>query len=116
MAHAAKREFCTLDVTRINSYLHRVIRGFKCKRTERLFRYGECDKRFRPFMRQAEKRLRILDAAETLDSLRMLPSNRFEALGGDRKGQFSIAVNMQWRLCFTWQEDGPHDVEMVDYH
>lgn len=46
----------------------------------------------------------------------MLPSNRFEALGGDRKGQFSIAVNMQWRLCFTWQEDGPHDVEMVDYH
>lgn len=106
----------TLDVRSNGPYFVLVIRGFKCRRTERLFRHSECDKRFRSFMQQAQKRLRVLDAAESLDALRMLPSNRFEALGGDQKGQCSIAVNMQWRLCFTWHEDGPHEVELVDYH
>ena len=65
--------------------------------------------------RQAEKRLRILDASETLAALKALPSNRFKALSGDKTGTYSIRVNMQWRVCFTWEE-GAHDVEIVDYH
>ncbi len=69
----------------------------------------------RVFSRQADKRLRILDATETLDALKALPSNRFEALSGDRKGQYSIRVNKQWRVCFEWDE-GAHEVEIVDYH
>jgi proteic killer suppression protein len=91
-----------------------MILGFKCKKTERLF-YGKHVPAFSGFKRQAEKRLRLLDAADTLNALRALPSNRFESLSGERAGQYSIRVNMQWRVCFTWDE-GAHDVEIVDYH
>ena len=70
---------------------------------------------FSGFKRQAEKRLRILDAANTIEVLKALPSNRLEALSGSRKGQFSIRVNQQWRVCFRWDE-GAYDVEIVDYH
>lgn len=91
-----------------------MIIGFRCKKTERLFN-GEHVPAFSGFKRQAEKRLRLLDAADTLGALQALPSNRFESLSGDRSGQYSIRVNMQWRVCFTWNE-GAHDVEIVDYH
>ena len=91
-----------------------MIRDFKCKKTERLFN-GVRVPAFSGFRRQAEKRLRILDASETLAALRALPSNRFEALSGDRTGSYSIRVNMQWRVCFTWNE-GAHEVEIVNYH
>ena len=91
-----------------------MIKGFKCKKTERLFNGGQVRK-FSGFTRQAEKRLRILDAAETLEALRALPSNRFELLSGDRAGQYSVRVNMQWRVCFIW-DDGAIEVEIVDYH
>jgi proteic killer suppression protein len=91
-----------------------MIRSFKCKKTERLFN-GVRVPAFSGFRRLAEKRLRILDASETLAALRALPSNRFEALSGDRTGSYSIRVNMQWRVCFTWNE-GAHEVEIVDYH
>lgn len=91
-----------------------MIKGFKCKKTARLFN-GERVPAFSGFYRQADKRLRILDATETLDALKALPSNRFEALSGDRKGQYSIRVNKQWRVCFEWDQ-GAHEVEIVDYH
>ena len=91
-----------------------MIKGFKCKKTERLFK-GERVPAFSGFSRQADKRLRILDASETLKVLKALPSNRFEALSGDRAGQYSIRVNRQWRICFTWDE-GAHNVEITDYH
>ena len=91
-----------------------MIKGFKCKKTERLFN-GERVPAFSGFSRQAEKRLRILDAAETLEALKALPSNRFKSLSGDRAEQYSIRVNMQWRVCFTWDE-GAHEVELIDYH
>jgi len=91
-----------------------MIIGFKCKKTERLFD-GEHVPAFSGFKRQAEKRLRILEAAETLRALQALPSNRFEPLSGDRAGQYSIRINKQWRICFTWHE-GADDVEIVDYH
>ncbi len=91
-----------------------MIDGFKCKKTKRLF-LGDHVPAFSGFRRQAEKRLRILDASESLQALRALPSNRFEALAGDRAGQYSIRINKQWRICFSWDE-GAHDVEIVDYH
>lgn len=94
-----------------------MIRSYRDKRTRSLAG-GARVKEFEGFRRQAEKRLDILDAATSLDDLRALPSNALESLKGDRKGQFSIRINMQWRICFEWPEgqDGPSNVEIVDYH
>jgi len=64
----------------------------------------------------AERKLQQLDSAVTLDALRSPPGNRLEALSGNRKGQHSIRVNDQFRVCFVWAEDGVRDVEIVDYH
>lgn len=64
----------------------------------------------------AERKLQQLDSAATLDALRVPPGNRLEALKGDRKGQYSIRINDQFRLCFVWTPDGVQDVEIVDYH
>ena len=91
-----------------------MIKSFKCKKTEHLFNSVRVPA-FSGFKRQAEKRLRILDASETLSALKALPSNRFKALSGEKTGTYSIRVNMQWCVCFTWEE-GAHDVEIVDYH
>jgi proteic killer suppression protein len=77
---------------------------------------GKRDGSFESFSRQAEKRLRTLESANNLDVLKALPSNRFEVLSGDRNGQYSIRVNIHWRICFTWAEDGACGVEIVDYH
>jgi toxin HigB-1 len=94
-----------------------MIRGYADKDTERLTA-GEKVRKWEPFRRQAEKRLRILDAATQLGDLAALNSNRLEALKGNRKGQHSIRINAQWRICFKWPKDapGPTDVEIVDYH
>lgn len=92
-----------------------MICSFACKYTEKLF-HGDRVLRFQAFTQQAEKRLQVLDSATCIDDLMNLPSNRFEALGGDRKGQQSIRINQQWRICFEWLEDGAHNVEIVDYH
>jgi proteic killer suppression protein len=64
----------------------------------------------------ALRKLRILNRVESIGDLRVPPGNRLEALGGDAKGQFSIRINDQWRICFSWSEGGPDDVEIVDYH
>ena len=66
--------------------------------------------------RAAWRKLAILDAAENLADLLVPPGNRLEKLTGDRAGQHSIRINQQWRICFTWFEAGPQDVEIVDYH
>jgi proteic killer suppression protein len=92
-----------------------MLRSFQGRDTARLY-HGHMVRRWRAFSRQAEKRLRILDAANTLQALAMLPSNRLERLSGDRKGQHSIRINDQWRVCFVWREDGSYDVEITDYH
>ena len=92
-----------------------MIQNFKDNRTRRLFE-GERVSTFQSFARQAEKRLRVLDAADSLEALMRLPSNRFKALGGDRLGQHSIRINDQWRICFEWHQDGPYNVEITDYH
>jgi proteic killer suppression protein len=91
-----------------------MIQTFKDRSTERLF-HGERVRQFEGFSRQAEKRLRLLEAADTLEALRQLPSHRLETLRGDRRGRYSIRINQQWRVRFEWHEDGPHNVEIVDY-
>lgn len=92
-----------------------MIQSFRDKRTKQLFE-GNRVLEFQAFARQAEKRLRVLDAADTLEALMMLPSNRFKALTGKRQGQYSIRINNQWRICFEWGSAGPENVEIVDYH
>ena len=93
-----------------------MILGYRDKRTE-LFAGGAFVAAFHGFEKQATKRLAILNAAPSLDTLRTLPSNRLEALRGEREGQYSIRINRQWRICFTWSDGpGPADVEIVDYH
>ena len=92
-----------------------MIGSYRDKWTE-AFAVGSFVRRFQGFSGQAEKRLEILDAAETLVDLAALPSNRLEALSGDRARQYSIRINRQWRLCFEWPADRPEYVEIVDYH
>jgi len=92
-----------------------MIRSFRDKETEALYQ-GRRVRRFEGFAAQAERRLQVLESATCLEDLAGLQSNRLEALGGDRKGSYSIRINQQWRLCFEWREDGPHNVEIVDYH
>ena len=92
-----------------------MIQSFKCKDTLALYD-GRNPRRFRAFVAIAERKLAQLDAAQTLAFLRAPPGNRLEALKGDRKGQHSIRVNEQWRICFVWTDVGPKDVEIVDYH
>ena len=94
-----------------------MIRSYRDRETER-FAEGERVRRWEPIRRQAEKRLRILDAATSLGDLAVLNANRLEALKGDRKGQYSIRINDQWRICFEWSTTaaGPSNVEIVDYH
>jgi proteic killer suppression protein len=94
-----------------------MIRSYRDRDTERLAA-GERVRQSEPFRRQAEKRLRILDSATSLGDLAALNSNRLETLKGNRKGQYSIRINDQWRICFKWpkNEPGPLSVEIVDYH
>ena len=94
-----------------------MIIDYRDKKTE-AFAAGEFVKAFQGFEQQAERRLAVLDAATSLETLRGLRGNRLEALGGERQGQFSIRINRQWRLCFEWPDDarGPSQVEITDYH
>ena len=94
-----------------------MILGYRDKRTKD-FGEGKRIREFETFRRQAEKRLAILESATGFKDLWSLPSNRFEALKGDRKGQYSIRINVQWRICFEWPagKSGPSNVEIVDYH
>ena len=92
-----------------------MIRSFKDRETRRFFE-GRRVPAFHDFANQAVRRLALLDSAETLRDLAALPSSRLEALRDDRAGQHSIRINGQWRICFRWTDDGPWDVEIVDYH
>ncbi len=94
-----------------------MILSYRDKRTE-AFANGGFVREFSGFTAQGYKRLEILEAATGIEDLRNLPSNRFEALRGDRAGQHSIRINQQWRMCFRWERgaSGPAGVEIVDYH
>ena len=92
-----------------------MIQSFACAQTEALF-HSRPVPRFRNFERVARRKLLQLHAATMLESLRVPPGNHLEALKDDRRGQHSIRINDQWRLCFVWKRDGAHQVEIVDYH
>ncbi len=93
-----------------------MIRSFRDKETESLF--ARKPSRRLPFdvQRTAYRKLLLLHAATCLEDLRLPPENWLEALAGKRKGQYSVRVNDQWRLCFIWRDGNAHEVEIVDYH
>jgi proteic killer suppression protein len=93
-----------------------VIKSFRDRDTERLFRREQIRRLPTRLLRGALKKLLILDAAGQLEDLRLPPGNRLETLKGDRAGQHSIRINDQWRICFRWQDGDAYDVEIADYH
>ena len=90
-----------------------MIQSFKCPDTQSLFETGR-SRRFANIKEVAERRLTQLAAAMTLEFLKSPPGNHLEALSGNRQGQCSIRINLQWRICFVWTADGPSEVEIVD--
>lgn len=92
-----------------------MIRSFKCRETQTFF-YGTRVKRFANIESTAMRKLALLNRARVLEDLRIPPANRLEALAGNRKGQHSIRINDQWRICFRFNAGHADDVEIVDYH
>ena len=92
-----------------------MIQSFRCKHTQALYEGGN-PRQFRSFKSIAVRKLTQMDAAQTLEFLRSPPGNQLEPLRGNRKGQHSIRINEQFRICFVWTKAGPIDVEIVDYH
>jgi toxin HigB-1 len=93
-----------------------VIKSFRCRDTEALFHRERMRKFGVDIERAAFRKLLMIDAASMIDSLKVPPGNRLEALKGDRRGQHSIRVNAQWRICFVWRDGHAYEVEIVDYH
>ncbi len=93
-----------------------MIKSIKDRDAERLFHRRPVRRLGADVQRTALRKLRMLDAATTLDDLRIPPANRLEKLKGDRAGQHRIRINRQWRICFRWRSSDAHDVEIVDYH
>jgi proteic killer suppression protein len=92
-----------------------MIKSFRDRATQQLW-MGAFARRFSGIEKQALRKLDMLHHARDLRDLAAPPANRLEALKGDRRGQYSIRINDQWRICFTWTKEGPADVEIVDYH
>jgi proteic killer suppression protein len=92
-----------------------MIKSFACRDTEKLFN-DQRVRRFQSFEKQARKRLMILHAAPSIETLMLMPGNKFHALTGDLKGQYAISINDQWRICFEWHEGNAYKVGITDYH
>jgi len=93
-----------------------MIRSFRDLQTENIFRRERVKRFSQEVQRAALRKLLILDAAESLEDLRVPPGNRLEKLKGDRKGEYSTRINDQWRICFVWSDGDAYDVELTDYH
>lgn len=93
-----------------------MIQSFACKETAKIFSERYSKKLPRDIQRRTLNKLRLISTVTQLETLRIPPSNHLEALSGNRKGQHSIRINQQWRICFRWQDGHAHDVEITDYH
>ena len=93
-----------------------MIKSFKCKETEKIYNRLFSQRLPHDMQKIAINKLWILDAATSLEDLQVPPSNRLESLKGNRKGQHSIRINQQWRICFKWHDGNSYNVEIVDYH
>jgi proteic killer suppression protein len=107
---------CRIDICHVTEYNSFVIKTFADGYTRDLYETGK-SRRFPPeIMRRALRKLEYIDLATGLQDLKVPPSNRLHELSGDRKGQFSISVNDQWRICFRFEDGDAFDVELTDYH
>jgi len=107
----------TLDAINAERYYEiRVIRSFRSNETQRIFLRERSLRLPLDIQRTAQRKLAVLDAADSLEDLRVPPGNRLEQLSGNREGQHSIRVNDQWRLCFRWTDGDAYEVEIADYH
>lgn len=93
-----------------------MITSFTCKETEKVWNAQKSRKFPADIQNRAIKKLNLLDTAMTLDDLRVFPGNRLESLSGSRRGQMSMRINDQWRICFKWKDGEAEQVEIVDYH
>lgn len=93
-----------------------MIRSFRGAQAEKIFNRGQARKLPAEIHRRAKRKLLLIDAASSLDDLKIPPGNRLEPLSGNRTGQWSIRINQQWRICFEWHEGDAYNVEIVDYH
>jgi len=93
-----------------------MIKTFKCKETEKIFNRNYSKKLPHDIQRAAFRKLRMIDRSKTLTDLKIPPANRLEMLSGRRKGQYSIRINDQWRICFKWIDNNALEVEITDYH
>ena len=93
-----------------------MIKGFACKETEKIFNRQVSRKLPLNIQKTARRKLEVIESAEVLHDLRIPPNNRLEKLVKDRKGQYNIRINDQWRICFEWRKGDAYDVEIVDYH
>ena len=110
------RTLSIVDKCHVTSYCFIVIKTFADKKTRELFITGKL-KRLQPdLLRRAIRRLEYIDLSTCLDDLKVPPSNRLHALKGKRKGQYSISINEQWRICFRFIDGDAYDVEITDYH
>ena len=106
----------TLDVNNEMRYCTNMIKSFRDKETEKIFNRYFSGKLPENIQNNARKKLVMLDSVTEIEDLRVPPGNRLEALKGDRKGQHSIRINDQWRICFKWKDGNSYDVEIADYH
>jgi proteic killer suppression protein len=115
LACYATRHTLDVELLMVYFFIINMIKSFRDRACQRLW-MGEFVKRFSGIEKQALRKLDMLHTARQLNDLRAPPANRLEALTGSRRGQHSIRINDQWRICFIWTEEGPADVEIVDYH
>jgi len=107
-------ECLTFNASRYTFFV--MIRSFKCRETERIFRREFSKKLPRNIQKIAFRKLRMLNRSVSLSDLRVPPGNQLEKLHAEREGQYSIRINDQYRICFRWKKHDAHDVEIVDYH
>jgi toxin HigB-1 len=111
-----RRSNITLGVNNALRYYCWVIRSFRDKDTEAIWQRRYVKKLSPELSRLTYNKLVLINAAESINDLRVPPGNRLEKLSGNRAGQYSVRVNDQWRICFTWSSAGAGNVELVDYH